>query len=171
MDRIVGQWVFENSRKDSGDEWEINLDGQVMRAGWTAENDKATKSSESTAPRLGHDRAGQPPRRDERNHHGQHPPDIPRRPRDTGRRRDPGLQAAVFAKPPRPPWNDLTTSSSSRSRPDQEAVPTHSQSRTTSPSGSCESKARRPSRKPRNGSPPTEPESSASRLRRATYVT
>jgi hypothetical protein len=31
MDRIVGKWLFENSRKDSGDEWEIALDGKVMR--------------------------------------------------------------------------------------------------------------------------------------------
>jgi hypothetical protein len=42
MDRIAGNRLFENSRKDSGDEWEIALDGKVMRGAWTAENDKVT---------------------------------------------------------------------------------------------------------------------------------
>ena len=40
MDRIVGKWLFENSRKDIGDEWEIALDGKVMTGAWAAENDK-----------------------------------------------------------------------------------------------------------------------------------
>jgi predicted transposase YbfD/YdcC len=42
MDRIVGKWLFENSREGGGSEWEIALDGKVMRGAWTAENDKVT---------------------------------------------------------------------------------------------------------------------------------
>ena len=48
MDRIVGKWLFENSRKGSGGEWEIALDGKVMRGAWTAENDKVTLFSAVT---------------------------------------------------------------------------------------------------------------------------
>ena len=44
MDRIVGKWLFENSRKDIGDEWEIALDGKVMTGAWAAQNDKVISS-------------------------------------------------------------------------------------------------------------------------------
>lgn len=42
MDRITGRWLYENSGKDGGSEWEIAVDGKVMRGAWTAENDKVT---------------------------------------------------------------------------------------------------------------------------------
>jgi hypothetical protein len=42
MDRIVGKWLFENSRRTGSHEWEIALDGKVMRGAWNAENDKVT---------------------------------------------------------------------------------------------------------------------------------
>ena len=48
MDRIVGKWLFENSRENGGSEWEIALDGKVMRGAWTAENDKVTLFSAIT---------------------------------------------------------------------------------------------------------------------------
>ena len=40
MDRITGKWLSENSGKEGGEEWEIAVDGKVMRGAWTAENDK-----------------------------------------------------------------------------------------------------------------------------------
>jgi hypothetical protein len=40
MDRITGKWLSENSREGGGEEWEIAVDGKVMRGAWTAENDK-----------------------------------------------------------------------------------------------------------------------------------
>lgn len=40
MDEIVGKWLFENSGAAAGREWEIALDGKVMRGAWTAENEK-----------------------------------------------------------------------------------------------------------------------------------
>jgi hypothetical protein len=63
MDRIVGKCLFENSRKDSGDEWEIALDGKVMRGAWTAENDKVTLFAAVTPPRLRRERRSACPRR------------------------------------------------------------------------------------------------------------
>lgn len=48
MDRIVGKWLFEGSCKEGGSEWEISLDGKVMRGAWTAENDKVTLFSAMT---------------------------------------------------------------------------------------------------------------------------
>lgn len=42
MDEIVGKWLFENSGAGAGNEWEIAVDGKVMRGAWTAENDKVT---------------------------------------------------------------------------------------------------------------------------------
>lgn len=48
MDRIVGKWLFENFREDSVSEWEIALDGKVMRGAWTAVNDKIALSSAMT---------------------------------------------------------------------------------------------------------------------------
>lgn len=42
MDEIVGKWLFEKSGRGGGNEWEIALDGKVMRGAWTAENDKVT---------------------------------------------------------------------------------------------------------------------------------
>jgi hypothetical protein len=50
MGRIGGKWAFEDSGKDNGDEWEIDLDTHAMRAGWTAENDKATLFSAMIRP-------------------------------------------------------------------------------------------------------------------------
>jgi hypothetical protein len=40
MDEIVGKWLFENSDSATGSEWEIALDGKVIRGAWTAENEK-----------------------------------------------------------------------------------------------------------------------------------
>jgi predicted transposase YbfD/YdcC len=48
MDRLVGRWLFEQSREDGGSEWEIALDGKVMRGAWTADNDKFTLFSAVT---------------------------------------------------------------------------------------------------------------------------
>lgn len=48
MDGIVGKWLFGNSREDGGSEWEIALDGKVMRGAWTDENDKVTLFSAMT---------------------------------------------------------------------------------------------------------------------------
>ena len=48
MDRIVGKWLFENSREGSVSEWEIAIDGKVMRGAWTAENDKVALFSAMT---------------------------------------------------------------------------------------------------------------------------
>jgi hypothetical protein len=43
-----GKWLFGNSREDGGSEWEIALDGKVMRGAWTGENDKVTLFSAMT---------------------------------------------------------------------------------------------------------------------------
>jgi len=48
MDRIVGKWLFENSRRTGGREWEISIDGKVMRGAWNAENDQVTLLSAVT---------------------------------------------------------------------------------------------------------------------------
>jgi predicted transposase YbfD/YdcC len=48
MDRIVGAWLYEQSREHEGSEWEIALDGKVMRGAWTADNDKVTLFSAVT---------------------------------------------------------------------------------------------------------------------------
>lgn len=63
MDRIFGKWLFEDSRKDSGYEWEIARDGKVMRGAWTAENDKVTLFSAVTPPRLRRERRSACPRK------------------------------------------------------------------------------------------------------------
>ena len=42
LDLITGAWLFAQTRKDGKSEWEIALDGKVMRGGWTDENDKVT---------------------------------------------------------------------------------------------------------------------------------
>jgi predicted transposase YbfD/YdcC len=48
MDRIVGKWLSGQSRESGGSEWEIALDGKVMRGAWTAGNDKVTLFSAVT---------------------------------------------------------------------------------------------------------------------------
>jgi predicted transposase YbfD/YdcC len=48
MDRITGKWLFEKSRKSSSGEWEVALDGKVMRGAWTGENDMVTLFSAMT---------------------------------------------------------------------------------------------------------------------------
>jgi predicted transposase YbfD/YdcC len=42
LDRITGAWLFAQARKDGKAEWEIAVDGKVMRGAWTAENDTVT---------------------------------------------------------------------------------------------------------------------------------
>jgi predicted transposase YbfD/YdcC len=42
LDLITGAWLFAQARKDGKAEWEIALDGKVMRGAWTDENDKVT---------------------------------------------------------------------------------------------------------------------------------
>jgi predicted transposase YbfD/YdcC len=42
LDLITGAWLFAQARKSRNDEWEIALDGKVMRGAWTDENDKVT---------------------------------------------------------------------------------------------------------------------------------
>lgn len=42
LDRITCAWLFARARKDVEGEWEIALDGKVMRGAWTDENDKVT---------------------------------------------------------------------------------------------------------------------------------
>ncbi len=42
LDRITGAWLSAQARKDGKGEWEIALDGKVMRGAWTDENDKVT---------------------------------------------------------------------------------------------------------------------------------
>lgn len=42
LDRITGVWLSAQARKDGKGEWEIALDGKVMRGAWTDENDKVT---------------------------------------------------------------------------------------------------------------------------------
>jgi predicted transposase YbfD/YdcC len=48
MDRIAGKWLFENSGRERGREWEIAFDGKVMRGAWTAGNGKVTLFSAMT---------------------------------------------------------------------------------------------------------------------------
>ena len=40
LDMITCAWLFAQARKSGNDEWEIALDGKVMRGAWTDENDK-----------------------------------------------------------------------------------------------------------------------------------
>jgi len=42
LDLITGAWLFARARKDGKAEWEIALDGKVMRGAWTDENGKVT---------------------------------------------------------------------------------------------------------------------------------
>jgi predicted transposase YbfD/YdcC len=42
LDLITGAWLFTQARKDGKNEWEIAVDGKVMRGAWTDENDKVT---------------------------------------------------------------------------------------------------------------------------------
>jgi predicted transposase YbfD/YdcC len=42
MDQKVGQWLFTHARKDASGEWELALDGKVMRGAWTEGNDQFT---------------------------------------------------------------------------------------------------------------------------------
>jgi hypothetical protein len=42
LDRITGAWLFAQARKGGNSEWEIAVDGKVMRGAWTDENDKVT---------------------------------------------------------------------------------------------------------------------------------
>ncbi len=42
LDLVTGAWLFARARKRGTAEWEIALDGKVMRGAWTDENDKVT---------------------------------------------------------------------------------------------------------------------------------
>jgi predicted transposase YbfD/YdcC len=42
LDLITGAWLFARARERGKAEWEIALDGKVMRGAWTDENDKVT---------------------------------------------------------------------------------------------------------------------------------
>lgn len=42
LDRITGAWLFAQARKTRKAEWEIAVDGKVMRGAWTDENDQVT---------------------------------------------------------------------------------------------------------------------------------
>ena len=42
LDVITCAWLFAQARKSGNDEWEIALDGKVMRGAWTDENNKVT---------------------------------------------------------------------------------------------------------------------------------
>jgi predicted transposase YbfD/YdcC len=42
MDEITGRWLAAQSAKSGDGEWEIAIDGKVLRGAWTAENDKVT---------------------------------------------------------------------------------------------------------------------------------
>ena len=42
LDMITCAWLFARARKSGNGEWEIALDGKVMRGAWTDENDKVT---------------------------------------------------------------------------------------------------------------------------------
>jgi predicted transposase YbfD/YdcC len=42
LDLITGTWLFAQARKNGKAEWEIAVDGKVMRGAWTDENDKVT---------------------------------------------------------------------------------------------------------------------------------
>jgi hypothetical protein len=117
MGRIGGKRAFEDSGKDNGDEWEIDLDTHAMRVGWTAENDKATLFSAMTRPRLRNDRAGQQPGEANGITGASTLPTSPgpsscksaRTSRETGR----GCKGRSWRNSLRSPWSDLTTSSSS----------------------------------------------------------
>jgi len=42
LDMITCAWLFTQARKSGNDEWEIAVDGKVMRGAWTDKNDKVT---------------------------------------------------------------------------------------------------------------------------------
>ena len=42
LDMITCAWLFAQARKSGNDEWEIAVDGKVMRGAWTDENNKVT---------------------------------------------------------------------------------------------------------------------------------
>lgn len=42
MDRVTGSWLAAQSAGSADGEWEIAVDGKVLRGAWTAENDKVT---------------------------------------------------------------------------------------------------------------------------------
>ena len=42
LDLIAGAWLFAQARTNGKAEWEIAVDGKVMRGAWTDENDKVT---------------------------------------------------------------------------------------------------------------------------------
>jgi predicted transposase YbfD/YdcC len=42
LDLITGGWLFARARKDGKSEWEIAVDGKVMRGAWTEENGQVT---------------------------------------------------------------------------------------------------------------------------------
>lgn len=42
MDKITGRWIAEQSPEAAGGEWEIAIDGKVIRGAWTSENDQVT---------------------------------------------------------------------------------------------------------------------------------
>lgn len=42
LDKMTGEWLSAQARKDGKGEWVIALDGKVMRGAWTDENDKVT---------------------------------------------------------------------------------------------------------------------------------
>jgi len=48
LDRITGTWLFEQARKEGKGEWEIAVDGKVMRGAWTDDNDKRSSIVEVT---------------------------------------------------------------------------------------------------------------------------
>lgn len=42
MDKVTGSWLAAQSKANTGGEWEIAVDGKVMRGAWTAENEQVT---------------------------------------------------------------------------------------------------------------------------------
>jgi predicted transposase YbfD/YdcC len=42
LDLITGRWLFLCAEKNEKDEWEIAIDGKVLRGAWTDENDQVT---------------------------------------------------------------------------------------------------------------------------------
>jgi predicted transposase YbfD/YdcC len=42
MDRVTGKWLAEQAAETAGGEWEIAIDGKVLRGAWTSENDQVT---------------------------------------------------------------------------------------------------------------------------------
>jgi predicted transposase YbfD/YdcC len=48
MDNIIGSWLAAQSAENDEGEWEIAVDGKVLRGAWTAENDKITLFSAMT---------------------------------------------------------------------------------------------------------------------------